>query len=122
MVFLNSLAKKSMTAHLWLKALIWPVILIMRFVRANREADLPLFIHTLKLMLPSFAAAGHWDYLRYACSVYLMKMMKLHTNLVKKFVDGEHAMWHQNGKWNSIWSDMIIETTARKVREVSEKT
>lgn len=39
MVLLNSLAKKSRTVDLWLEALIWPVILIMRFVRASREAD-----------------------------------------------------------------------------------
>ena len=46
MVLLKSLAKKSRTAHLLLKALIWPVILIIRFVRASREADWPLPIHT----------------------------------------------------------------------------
>ena len=51
-ILLNSLAKKSRTEHLCMKALIWPVILIMRFVRACREADWPLHIHTLKLMLP----------------------------------------------------------------------
>ena len=62
MVLLNSSAKKSRTAHLWLKALIWPVILIMRFVRACRETDWPLLNHTLKLMLPYFAAAGHWHH------------------------------------------------------------
>ena len=82
MVLLNSLAKKSRTVHLWLKALIWLVILIKRFVRASREADLPLHIHhTFKLMLPYFVAAGHWDYLSYA-SVYLVKVMKLPKNIL----------------------------------------
>ena len=47
MVLLNSLAKKSRTTHLWLKALIWPVILIMRFIRASRETEWPFHIHTL---------------------------------------------------------------------------
>ena len=96
MALLNSLTKKSRTTHLLLKVLIWPVILIMRFARASREARWSLLIHTLKLMLPYFAAAGHWHCLRYA-SVYIVKMTKLPKNLLKNFLDGEHAMRHQNG-------------------------
>ena len=38
-------------------------------------------------------------------------MRKLSKNLLKNNLDGEHAIWHQNGKWNSIWSDLMIETT-----------
>ena len=94
MVLLNSLSKKSRTAHLWLEALIWLFILIMRFV--SREADWPLHIHTLKLMLPYFAVFGHWHHLSYA-SVYFIKVTKLPKNLLKKFLDGQYAMWHKNG-------------------------
>ena len=82
----------------------------MRFVRASREADWPLHIHTLKLMLPCFAAAGHCYYLCYA-PAYLMKMTKLPRNLLKKVSDEEHARQHQNGIWNSIWSNTMIEST-----------
>ena len=57
-VLLNSLAKKRWTAHLGLKALIWLVILIIRFVRASREADWPLHIHTVKLNVVLITAAG----------------------------------------------------------------
>ena len=113
MVLLNFLAKKSRTVDLWLKAVIWPVILIIRFVRASREEDWTLHIHTVKLMLPYFTAAGHWHYLRCA-SVCLMKMTKLPKNLLKNFLDGEHATRHQNGIWNSIWLDMVIETTVMR--------
>ena len=63
MILLSTLAKKSRTEHLWLKSLIWSLILIMKFVRASRETDWPLHIHTLKLMLPYFAAAGYCHYL-----------------------------------------------------------
>ena len=63
---LVQLDKKSKTAHLYLKALIWPVILRMRFVRANREANLPLHTHILKLILPYIVLAGQWHYLCYA--------------------------------------------------------
>ena len=99
---------------MWLKALVWPNNLIMRFVRASKEADCPLHIHTLKFILPYFAAAGHCHYLSYA-SVYSMKMTNIPKNLLKKVLDGEHAMWHQNGIWNSIWSDMMIETTCHAI-------
>ena len=85
----------------------------MRFVRASKEADCPLHIHTLKFILPYFAAAGHCHYLSYA-SVYSMKMTNIPKNLLKKVLDGEHAMWHQNGIWTSIWSDMMIETTVMR--------
>ena len=107
---LNSIASKSRTARLWLDALIWPAFLIMRFVRAGREADWPLHIDILKRMLPYFAAAGQWHYFRYA-TVYLIKMTKLPKEPLGKFIDGKHAMRHQNGIWNAIWSDMMIETT-----------
>ena len=43
---LDSIASKSRTARLWLDALIWPAFLIMRFVRAGREADWPFHIET----------------------------------------------------------------------------
>ena len=76
----------------------------------GREADSSLHIDTLKRMLPYFAAAGHWHYFRYA-TVYLIKMTKLSKELLGKFIDGEHAMRHQNGIWNAIWSDMMNETT-----------
>ena len=77
MVLLNSLAKKRWTANLGLKALIWLVILIIRFVRASREADWPLHIHTLKLM---------WS--------YLLRLDKLPKNLLKKFLDRELLKRH----------------------------
>ena len=61
-------------------------------------------------MLPYFAAASHWHYLRYA-TVYLIKLKKLPSELLRKFLTGEHAMRLFNGLWNSVWSDMMIETT-----------
>ena len=40
-------------------------------------------------------------------------MKKLPSELVHKFLTGEHAMRHYNRLWNSVWSDMMIETTVR---------
>ena len=44
-------------------------------------------------MLPYFAVAGHFHYVRYA-TVYLIKMTKLSSELLHKFFTEEHAMRH----------------------------
>ena len=38
-------------------------------------------------------------------------MHKFPGNILDDFMKGEHVMRHQDGLWNSIWSDMLIETT-----------
>ena len=51
MSILEEKANASRTAKLWLDALVKPAF-IMKFVRAAREADWPLHISVLKMMLP----------------------------------------------------------------------
>ena len=101
MSYLEGLASKSRLAKLWLHGLVWPIFIALRFIRSSFEAKWPLQIHTVRLMLPYFAAADHWHYLRYA-TVYLIRMAKLPSDLFKKFLTREHAMRHCNGHWNSI--------------------
>ena len=61
-------------------------------------------------MLPYFYAAGHHNYARYG-SYYLRNKEKIPPQVLEKFMDGEHAMRHQEGYSDGIWSDMYIETT-----------
>ena len=110
---LDERASVSRTARLWLDALVKPVLIMMKFVRAAREADWVLHIAALKMMLPYFGAAGHWNYLRYGLA-YLIKMSQLPPDLVKQLLQEEHAMCHRSSLWNSIWSDMMIETTVMR--------
>ncbi|MES9884040.1 MAG: hypothetical protein ABW185_24600 [Sedimenticola sp.] len=110
---LDTRSTESRTTHLWVDSLIKPVILMMQFVRAEREGDWPLHLSAATAMLPYFAAAGHWNYFRYG-TVYIMKMAKMPMDLLKHFMNGEHVMRHQAGLWNAIWSDMMIETTAMR--------
>ena len=105
---LEGLASKAVQPNC--DGLVWPILMALRFIRSSCEADWPLQIHEVKLMLPYFAAASHWHYLRYA-TVYLIKLKKLPSELLRKFLTGEHAMRLFNGLWNSVWSDMMIETT-----------
>ena len=113
MSILEEKANASRTAKLWLDALVKPVFIMMKFLRAAREADWPLYIWVLKMMLPYFAAARHLNYFRYGIA-YLNKMSQLPPDLVERFMKEEHAMRHQPGLWNSIWSDMMIETTVMR--------
>ena len=85
--------------------LIKPVLIIMMYVRAEREDEWPLHLFAVKKKIPYFFAAGHVHYARYA--TYSM----LPEDVLKRFMDGEHVMRHQNGLWIGIWSDMNIETT-----------
>ena len=82
----------------------------MMFVRAEREGDWPLHLCAVQKTLPYFFAAGHFNYARYGL-YYLRSMQRLHPDLLKRFMAGEHVMRHQDGLWNAIWSDLFIETT-----------
>ena len=61
-------------------------------------------------MMPYFFASGHMNYARYGIC-YLRTMHKLPKCILEAFMRGEHVMRHQDGIWNGIWSDMMIETT-----------
>jgi hypothetical protein len=108
--YLASKSNKSNTTKLWVDCLIKPVLIMLEFVRAEREGDWPLHLHAVEEMLPYFFASSHVNYARYGL-YYLRSMQRLHPTLLKKFMAGEHVMRHQDGFWNAIWSDLFIETT-----------
>ena len=70
MASLEERAQKSRTCKLWLECLIKPVLLMMAYVRAEREGDWLLHAHCVKAMIPYFFAAGHQNYAR-SSLVYL---------------------------------------------------
>ena len=86
------------------------VLIMMMYVRAEREGECALHLHAVEKMIPYFFAAGHVNYARYA-SYYIRCMNKLPPGVLRKFMAGEYVMRHQKGIFNGIWSDMHIETT-----------
>ena len=80
------------------------------YIRAEREGDFALHLYTCHKMMPYFFSAGHTNYARYGIC-YLRTMHKLPDGILHAFLKGEHVMRHQDGLWNGIWSDMMIETT-----------
>lgn len=110
MQILEMRARQSRTVKLWLDCLIKPVLIMMLFIRAEREAEWALHLYAVSLMMPYFFASGHVNYARYGL-YYLRSMENLPREVLSKFMNGEHVMRHKAGIWNSIWSDMFIETT-----------
>ena len=62
---LHDLSTQSMTANLWVDCLIWPVFHMLKYIRAEREADWALHLAAVCDMMPLFFAAGHTNYARF---------------------------------------------------------
>ena len=82
--YLKELAAKSKTSQLWIDGLIKPVLLMMLYVRAEREAEWPLHLYAVSQMIPYFFAAGHPNYARYGL-YYLRSMERLPSDVLKHF-------------------------------------
>ena len=106
---LEEKTQKSRTCRLWLDSLTKPVLLMMSYVRAEREGDWLLHVYCVKAMMPYFFAAGHQNYARLGL-VYLRAIENFPDNVLPHFLKG-HVMGHLNGLWNGICSDMFIEPT-----------
>ena len=76
MANLEERALKSKTCKLWVDCLVKPVLLMMKYVRAEREGDWLLHVHCVKVMMPYFFAAGHQNYARLGL-VYLRAIENL---------------------------------------------
>ena len=111
---LKDLAGKSMLAEHWIKNLIDPVFLIMKYIRAERECEFGSHLYCYQKKLPYFFAAGHWNYARDRI-IYLRSMLRIPNDLLEKFMNGEHVIRLKGGLFNGIWSDMAIESTYMKV-------
>ena len=62
MLVLDSRSEQSRTSKVWVDNLIKPVLIMMMFVRAEREADWPLHLEAVRQMIPYFFSAGHFNY------------------------------------------------------------
>ena len=55
-------ASRSRTSKLWVDNLIKPVLIMMQFVRAERDGDWPLHLSAVSAMIPYFFASSHFNY------------------------------------------------------------
>ena len=78
---LENFGSKSRTAKMWVDVFIKPVLIMMVYVRAEREGDWPLHLQAVKLMMPYFFASKHINYARYGL-YYLRSMEALPANVL----------------------------------------
>lgn len=71
---LEERATRSRTTKIWLDSFIKPVLLLMMYTRAEREADFPLHLWCVDQMIKYFFAADHVNYAR--CVVMISQMNK----------------------------------------------
>ncbi len=110
MSVLQNRADESKTTKLWVDMLIKPVLLMMMFCRAEKETDWPLHLYAVEHMIPYFCSARHPNYSHYGL-YYLRSVSAMPTEILEKFMKGEHVTRHTPGIWNGMWTDMMIETT-----------
>ena len=100
-------ARSSRTAKLWVDRLIKPLFLIMLFCQAEKEADRPLHIRAVSLMIPYFFATGHHSYARYGL-YYFRSSETMPYEICRQFLQGEHVTRHLAGAWNEMWTDIGV--------------
>ena len=86
------------------------VFTIMKYVRAEREADWCLHLGCVSEMMPLFFTASHCNYARYGL-YYIRSMAAMPGDVRQHFMNGEHTIHHNPGLSNGIWSEIAIVTT-----------
>ena len=94
------------TAKFWADGLVKPAFFVMIFCRAEKEADWPLHLRVVCLMIPYFFTAGHHNCVRYGM-YYHRSSEAMPKETCGQFRQGEHLARHIIGAWNWIWPDMV---------------
>ena len=105
----NDLAK-SRTAKLWLLYLEM-ISVLKQFIKAEREGNWDLHLHSMSRMLPFFAASGHNLYAKSAY-IYLQNMENLsitHPSVHRLFQKGFHVIRRSDRYWAGLSTDLVIE-------------
>ena len=80
----------------------------MIFCRAEKEADWPLHLRVVSLMIPHFFTAGHHNCARYGM-YYHRSSEAMSKEICRQFLQGEHVTRYITGAWNGIWTDMMTD-------------
>ena len=83
--FLDAYSLENMLSKNWVDILIWSVILIMMYVRAECEGNVSLHLHACHKMMPYFFATGLVNYARYGIC-YLRTVNKLPGIVLEQFI------------------------------------
>ena len=70
---------------MWVDVFIKPILIMMLYIRVEREGDWPLHLQAVNLMMPYFFVSGHVNYARYGL-YYLRNMQALPANVLEHFI------------------------------------
>ena len=107
--FLDACSSKSMLSKHWVDNLFKPFMLIMMYVRSERQGDFSLHLHPCYKMMPYFFVTGHVNYVRYGLC-YLRTIRKLPGIVLEQFLKDEYVVRYHDEHWNRIWTNIMIES------------
>ena len=76
-------------------------------IRAEREGNWALHLHTVAAMLPYFFSTNRTNYARWV-PVYILEMLDIPENVRSALEDGQFSVREIPGRFNGIWSDNRI--------------
>lgn len=112
--------KQSETFTYW-NNFIQMVYMLKDLVRADREGNWELHLHTVQSILPLFAVCDRTNYLRWG-AVYLEDMRKLPENapeVHQAFVAGKFVVKRTRGQFKAVGADMCLEQTINRSQKSS---
>ena len=118
LVFSNS--TKSKTATLWIQYMKM-VEIYLQFLKAECTGDWQLHLNMSRMILPYFAASGHYHYQKLV-HLYLQTMSQIHVThpgLHKHFMNGLHVIRRSNHFWAGISPDLVIEQVLMRSLKIS---
>lgn len=92
------------------------VLLLLKFIRAEREGDWNLHLEATTEMIPHFFAMDRINYSRWL-PVYIMDMQQLAEkapNVHTEFIKGNHAISRSSQPFNQVWTDMALEQSVNR--------
>ena len=88
------------------------VLLLLKFIRAEREDDWELHLNATTEMIPPFFAMDRLNYSRWL-PMYIMDMRHLHETapgVHNEFVTGNHTVSRSTSQsFNQVWTNMALE-------------
>jgi hypothetical protein len=114
-LFTTEQSHQSETFAFW-DIFVQMVALLKDLIRADREGNWELHLHSLQRLLPLFAACDRTNYLRW-CSLYLEDMRRLPETapaVHQSFLAGKFVVKRTPGLFNAIGADMCLEQTINR--------
>ena len=111
--FISQQRESSDTFAFWIDY-INMVMLLLDYIRAEREGQWKKHLSAVTAMLPYFFVTDHQNYAKW-CSVYVADMNLLEQSsaeALEAFNEGHHVVSRSGKPFSAVWSDMALEQSA----------